>query len=149
VTWRPRDAPAVYDEYHGVALQVVVLPHVAVAAGACAALRSACAAQHGCTVAAAVLPDMSMAVKLMLDCGGGGGGGCEGGEGGADRRSASLGTLENASMLMPTVGVASTTAVFFGLSCERVSRWCGMWLLMVQEVRYVAADGARGAVCGC
>ncbi len=121
-----------------------MLPHVAVAAGACVALRSARAraGQHGCTMAAAVLPDISMAVKLMLDCGGGGGGGgggCEGGEGGADRRSASLSTLENASMLMPTVGVASTTADFFGLSCGRVREvvWC------------VVADGARGAVCGC
>ena len=36
------------------------------------------------------------------------------------RREKSGHTLENASMLMPTVGVASTTAVFLGFSCSTV-----------------------------
>ena len=55
--------------------------------------------------------------------------------------------MENASMLMPTVGVASVTAVFFGLSCERVRRlqwlqWRRRWVALHPWERAAVRAGA-------
>ena len=58
--------PAVYHEYHCVALQIVVFPHVAVTAGSCDELRlERRRGDHAC-YSLGRLPDMSMAVKLMF-----------------------------------------------------------------------------------
>jgi hypothetical protein len=59
------NAPAVYDEYDGVALQVVMLPHVAVTTSACDELRERHTGEGVKYLECA--PDMSMAVKLMFD----------------------------------------------------------------------------------